>query len=262
MDFRERLNYSWRLLATALSYMLFGLGGIIFPLVAVPVFYFLPGGMEQRQKLARRLVRWLFTIFIHVMRGLGILRWQVKEQERLHRPGLLVLANHPTLLDVVFLVSFIPNATCLVKGRLRGNPAMSGFIALTGYISNDAGMKMLDAANATLAKGGSLIVFPEGTRTHDPSPLRFKRGAANIAVRSQRNITPVLIHCAPPTLSKELKWYQIPPKPFVMSFAVKDDIAISPYLEETETLSVRKLTRTLESFFTKEYQAHADRVSQ
>lgn len=260
MGFRQRLNYSWRLLATALSYSLFGLGGIIFPLVAIPILYFLPGDVQRRQKRARELVRWLFTIFIHLMRGLGILRWQVNEQQRLRRPGLLVLANHPTLLDVVFLVSFIPNATCLVNSRLRGNPAMSGFIALTGYISNDAGMKMLDAATATLAAGGSLIVFPEGTRTHDPSPLHFKRGAANIAVRCQRDITPVLIHCAPPTLSKQLKWYQIPSRPFVMSFAVLDDIAISPSAGGTEAIRVRKLTRNLEVFFAKEYRLHADRV--
>lgn len=257
----QRLFWLWRIMATALAYTLFGIGGLLVPLVAAPVLYLLPGGQLKRQRRARLLVHLLFKAFVRVMKWLGILRWRTNGLDRLGREGLLVLANHPTLLDIVFLVSFIPNATCIVKSRLKSNPAMRGFIALTGYIANDGGPGLVEDARQALARGSCLIIFPEGTRTTAGQPLRMQRGSANIAVRCQQSITPVTISVAPPTLSKEHKWYHIPDRPFVMSFTVKEDIPVTPYAGPPAQ-EARKLTRHLEHYFTEETRHHGQRCTQ
>jgi hypothetical protein len=52
--------------------------------------------------------------------------YQIEGGERLQRDGLLVLANHPTLIDVVCLISLLPNADCVVKRAVACNPFMRG----------------------------------------------------------------------------------------------------------------------------------------
>ncbi|MFA5494735.1 MAG: lysophospholipid acyltransferase family protein [Porticoccaceae bacterium] len=256
MNLRRRLDYLWRLFATALSFAVFGLGGVLVPLLAMPILRLMPGSVTVRRRRARRLVHWLFRGFILMMRGLGVLSWHIDGGEKLGRPGLLVLANHPTLIDVVFLVAFLPDAVCVVNGRLLANPVMRGFITLTGYIPNDRSGNLLEAAAAALGAGNALVIFPEGTRTRVGEPLRFQRGAANVAVRCRVNATPVVITCSPPTLSKQHRWYHIPERPFALSFTVKDDIDIAPFLNCPAPLGSRRLTTNLEHFFTKECQAH------
>jgi 1-acyl-sn-glycerol-3-phosphate acyltransferase len=62
-----------------------------------------------------------------------------------------------------------------------------------------------------------LIIFPEGTRTPADGLIRLKRGAAHIAIRGGRNVTPVVICCTPPTLSKSDKWWRMPARPMQFS---------------------------------------------
>lgn len=250
------LSYCWRLFATALCFTVFGLGGILAPLIATPILHLLPGDAQTRQRRARYLVHWLFRCFIYLMRGLGVMTWQTKGLEKLRREGLLVLANHPTLIDVVFLVAFIPNANCIVKSRLLNNPAMRGLISLAGYITNDRSDELLAQAERSFAAGDVLVIFPEGTRTRADAPIQLHRGGANVAIRCQVPVTPVVIRCSPPTLSKEHKWYHIPKRPFLMSFEVKDDIAINPFLDCPASLGSRRLTNHLEQFFTEERPCH------
>lgn len=250
MNPARSLNYTWRLVATALCFAVFGIGGVLAPLIATPVLRLLPGGALVRQRRARQLIHRLFRGFIHLMRALGVMSWRTEGLEKLRREGLLVLANHPTLIDVVFLVAFIPNANCIVKSRLLNNPAMRGLISLAGYITNDHGDELLAQATRSFAEGDVLMIFPEGTRTRAGAPISFQRGAANIAIRCDVAITPVVIVCSPPTLSKEHKWYHIPERPFLMSFEIKDDIAITPFLDCPASLGSRRLTHHLEQFFT------------
>lgn len=256
MSLAQHINYLWRLFATALAFTLFGIGGVVVPLISTPVLYLIPGNEEQRCLRARRIVHWLFKGFVYLLRFLGILTWTTEGLEKLNRRSLLVLANHPTLIDVVFLVAFLPDANCIVKGRLLANPAMRGLISQAGYITNEQGGKLLEAADASLKAGAVLVIFPEGTRSRPGTPLSFQRGAANVAIRCQVNITPVVIHCTPLTLSKQHKWYHIPERPFTMSFSIHDDIAIAPFLDCPAVQGARHLTRCLEHFFTEENHAH------
>jgi 1-acyl-sn-glycerol-3-phosphate acyltransferase len=244
-----KLNYYWRLFATAIAFSLFGIGGAVMPLLALPVFYLLPGGLTERQVRTRKLVHWTFRLFIQIMRLLGILSWEINGLDKLQRTGVLVLANHPTLLDVVFLISFIPNADCIVKSRLMKNPAMRGFVTLTGYIINDSADTLIDNAKSSLEQGSTLIIFPEGTRTKPGQDIMFERGAANIIVRSGFVPTPVIIECTPLTLSKQHKWYHIPERKFHLSFRVLNDINIDSFMALNPSLGARHLTHYLENFF-------------
>jgi 1-acyl-sn-glycerol-3-phosphate acyltransferase len=256
----ERLGRYWRVGATGLSFALFGIGGLLLRLAVFPLLYLLVWRRALRVTLARTIIRLAFRAYVDVMRGLGVLRYDVRGLEKLERGGLLILANHPTLIDTVFLMAFVRNADCIVKGALWNNPFTRGPVRAAGYISNgggDSGDLVRDCV-ASLEQGNNLIIFPEGTRTPASGVISLKRGAANIAVRGQRDVTPVVIRCDPPTLGKGEKWWRVPPRRVHFTLDVQDDLAVDTLTAgASDVIAARRLTDFLQNYFTGKYQGHA-----
>jgi 1-acyl-sn-glycerol-3-phosphate acyltransferase len=255
----ETLERGWRVLATGISFATFGLGGLGLRLLYFPLLQLIVRDQALQSRLARLAVHHSFRFFIEWMRVLGVLSYRFEGVEKLSRPGLLILANHPTLLDVVFLISLVPNADCVVKASLARNPFTRGPIQATGYLCNDSGPALIQGCIASVKEGNNLIIFPEGTRTPVNSPMRLQRGAANIAVRGPCNITPVTIRCEPLGLTKGTPWWRVPPKRMHFTLQVHDDILVESPPEEAggEARAARQLTAQLHDYFSRERQGHA-----
>src|SRR5262249_54016623 len=72
------------------------------------------------------------------------------------------------------------------------NMALNGYIPLRrGHLPSILGM--FRRCEATLARGESVFVFPEGTRSPDGSLQRFFRGAFALSTRRRAPIVPVVI---------------------------------------------------------------------
>ncbi|NHO64909.1 1-acyl-sn-glycerol-3-phosphate acyltransferase [Aestuariicella hydrocarbonica] len=247
----------WRVLATGFSFLMFGLGGVVLTLLALPAFYLMPGSAQLKERRAKALIHYAFRGFMEMMRGLGILTYTVAQQEALNRPGQLIIANHPTLIDIVFLIAFIKQADCVVKSSLLRNPFTRGPISVANYIANDSSEAVIELAKHSFQRGNSVIVFPEGTRTTQGQDLKMQRGAANIALRCDCQVRPVIIRCEPSTLTKELKWYQIPDRPFHISLQPQPVMALDELQQEQiPTVAARQLTRYFEHYFTQELGTH------
>lgn len=250
-----RLNKAWRVVATGLAFSLFGVGGFLLPFLAIPLIFLLPGSKLDRERRAKAAIHYTMRAFVEIMRGLGILTYSVESPEDFNRPGQLILANHPSLIDVVFLIGFIKRADCVVKSGLRRNPFMRGSIDLAGYIANDDPASVIDATVKSLARGNTLIIFPEGTRTTPGEPLDMQRGAANIALRAGVPITPVIVSCEPATLTKGTPWYRVPPRRFHFTMRMQSDIDVRRFAEaDNPSRAARILTRYLQNYFTRELQ--------
>ncbi len=250
------INHGWRWVGTAFSFLVFGGGGVLLPVIVVPVLWLFYRDEQVRQSAAKRFIHHSFRFYIGMMRCLGVLSYQV-EGIRKFEGAQLVLANHPSLIDVIFLIALLPNANCVVKGRLVQNPFTRGPIRTAGYIINDGSEDVLDLARAAFRRGEALIVFPEGTRTEpDQMPL-FKRGAAQIAVRTGADISPVLIECSPTTLTKSDRWYEVPDRKVHIRIQVKDIIPADQYMAPVSPAKLaRTLTRDLNEYFNKELRVY------
>jgi 1-acyl-sn-glycerol-3-phosphate acyltransferase len=254
-----RLSLYWRVFATGLSFAVFGVGGLLMRIVLFPLLNLMVRQPERRVAAARALIRRAFRAYVDLMRALGVLRYEIRGLDKLERGGLLVLANHPTLIDTVFLMAFVKNADCIVKGALWNNPFTRGPVRAAGYINNEGGAALVDDCIASLERGNNLIVFPEGTRTGADGVISMKRGAANIAVRGARDMTPVLIRCDPLTLGKGEKWWRVPSRRVLIRIDVQDDLAIQGFTGggASEVMAARQLTDFLQNYFTGKCQSHA-----
>jgi len=255
----ERIFYLWRLLATGFCFAVFGLGGVLLRFVFFPLLNLIIWRERQRIALARRTIRLAFRLFVGLMHHLGVLRYEVIGAERLRRDGLLILANHPSLIDTVFLMALVRDADCILKSELQTNFFTRGPVRAAGYIFNNQGVRLIEDCIRSLRSGSNLIVFPEGTRTPADGCMHLKRGAANIAVRGNSNITPVLISCEPKTLGKGEKWWLIPARMVRFKIVVREDIAVARFRSEavSDAVAARNLTAFLQNYFTEEVQGHA-----
>jgi 1-acyl-sn-glycerol-3-phosphate acyltransferase len=250
---KSRDAYYWRLFATATSFALFGLGGLCLRLVIFPLLSLLPGTPCDHQRRARRTISRLFWAFIRFMARAGVLTYTIEGAEKLGRPSQMIIANHPSLIDVVFLIGLVRDANCVVKQSLWQNPCTRGPVRATGYVSNDGSAEMLENAANLLRSGQTMIIFPEGTRTQPGQPPVFHRGAAAIALRGASVITPVTIHVSPTTLTKAEPWHRIPQRRPHFHLRVGNDIDPAAFAAlGPAPVASRKLNDHLHHHFIKE----------
>lgn len=255
--FMQTLNYAWRLLATAISFSAFGVGGVLLWLIVFPLLAIWPGNRTEKARRAQYTVHISFYGFIGLMHRLGVMTYEIIGLEKLNRPCQLIVANHPTLVDVVFLMSRVKQANCIVKASLWRNPAMRGPILNAGYISNADSETMINDCANWLQAGGGMIIFPEGTRSVPDQPYHFQRGSAAIALQAACIMTPVTLTCAPSTLTKTQAWYQIPQRRFHLRMIVGDDIDLQPFQAiQPRSVAVRRLTHALQDYFTQQRERY------
>lgn len=261
----DGVGFAWRVFATGFCFSMFGLGGILLALTVIPPLWLLPSN-AWRHRAAQQLVSSMFRAFLAMVEFLGVGQVTVRNEHLLRQPGAkLVMANHPTLLDVVVLISRMPQADCVVKEGVRKNLFMRGIVHTTGYIGNASPDALIEECVDVLRKGRSLIIFPEGTRTRLGCEMKFQRGAARIALRSGAPLQLVTITCEPPTLMKGVSWYRIPPRKWHIDMHVHEPQPASGLLREElpgEDLpgpaAAKRCTAELKKMFERKLEHHAE----
>jgi 1-acyl-sn-glycerol-3-phosphate acyltransferase len=104
-------------------------------------------------------------------------------------PPVILAPNHPSLIDALLILTRHPNIACVLKADLMDNLFLGAGSRLARYIPSDQPRQMIKTAVADLREGGTLLLFPEGTRTtQDPiNPLKASIGLiakhANVPVQ-------------------------------------------------------------------------------
>jgi 1-acyl-sn-glycerol-3-phosphate acyltransferase len=255
MSLRDRLDYAWRLFGTGLSFACFGLGGILLSLTLFPLIRLTSPDRDTTRRRVQRAMHYSFRLFVLQMSLLGIMSYEVRGRERLARGGgRLVVANHPSLIDVVLLIALMPEADCIVKKALWRNPFLRWPVAWADYIpNNDSAERLVEEAAAKLRAGRSLIVFPEGTRSVPQQALSMQRGAARIALAAGVEILPVTIVCTPQMLAKSQPWYLVPPRRGHWQLVVGEPLRPAQYAPAglPQPLAARALTQHFVDYFSR-----------
>lgn len=249
-EFASTLFRPWRVLATGFAFAALGLGGFVLALTWFPVLRATSADAGIACRRTQLAIRAAFRIYLGMLRGLGLIRLRVDGAGMLAAcQGRLVVANHPTLLDVVLVAALLPNAQCVVKHQLWASRLLGPVVRAAGYIRNDlAAEELLAACRAALAAGNNLIIFPEGTRSVPGQAMRMQRGFANVALLAPADLLVLRITCQPLTLVKHVPWWRVPPRRANFRVGVASALPIAPYLADgPRAIAARRLTRDVQS---------------
>ncbi len=245
------LRRAWRVFRTGIAFAVFGLGALVISVVALPVLQLTSRRPRDLQRRVQALIHHAFRLFAWYLTASGLIRVTWVGRERLRERPILVIANHPTLIDVVLLVAAMPQADCIVKTAAERHLLLRRIVRAAGYIPNDRPDAIITAGTESFRQGRSLLLFPEGTRSPSGRLGPFHRGAARIALRSGTDLVPVFITCSPPTLMKGQPWYDVPERLAHLTLTVKDPILVREQraVRSTEAGGARELTDFLQEFY-------------
>jgi 1-acyl-sn-glycerol-3-phosphate acyltransferase len=201
------------------AYFIFAVvGSLVSVACAVPALLF--RGVYTRL-FGQKLIHALFAFFVGYLRAFGLVELDARELSKLRDgDGLIVVANHPCLLDAVLIVSQLPRAVCLMKGSLARNIVLSGTSRLAGYIHNKSGLGLVKKCEERLKEGANLLVFPEGTRTVGGKLLPFKMGFALVAVLTRSPVQTIIITSESNHLGKGRPLFKKPAFPLRYTLAL------------------------------------------
>ena len=211
---KNHLFYHYRCFIKLLFYFLFGLGAVF---VSIFVFPFIR----------------LFTL---------------KKDDYKNLQGKVIVANHPSILDFVYIMSLVPNSTCIVRGGLTKTP-LAGVIK-QAYITNTTNFDDVCVECKRLVKKGcDVIIFPEGTRTPRHGRNSYKKGAARIALFCNCNVQPIFIGGSDKYgLGKHDKlWSTNPVEQYLYDFKLLPEIDIQEFKSLSEPIAAKHLTEKMET---------------
>ena len=248
------INWYWRLVATGFAFATFGLGGLFMALTIFPAMMVIFQNQTRRQEYAQFMICRSFRFFIWMLDVTGVAEVTTKDFDRLSTAnGVLIIANHPTLIDVVIIMSLLDRCQCVVKHELFSNLFMAGVVRAAGFIRNDGDpYNLIHQASEHLASGACIMMFPEGTRTPNGRKLGpLQRGVANIAIATQADLLPVVVHCNHHTLKKGVSWNRIPPSKVCYCMTVGLPLSIGDFVDSSliRAKQARVLTRVIKNYF-------------
>lgn len=244
------IDYLRRLLGTAIGFIVFGIGGLVQTIVLFPLIALFSRDEGTRTRRVRALISRSFRAFVWFIEALGVMELDMEpgaRQKLADCGGMIVVANHPTLIDVVVMLAQIEHGNCIVKKAAWNNLFLAGVVRAANYISNDDAEELLASCTQALDRGETLLIFPEATRTVPGQAMKVYRGAARVALAARARVQFVHLDCRPPTLSKSEHWYQIPAKRFCFRLAVGDTLDVAEFLSagEHQSLASRRLTQVM-----------------
>jgi 1-acyl-sn-glycerol-3-phosphate acyltransferase len=216
-----------RVCLAGVAFLSFGVGGLLFASVVLPLVRWRGrrGSAIERGAACQRWVQRSFVLLHDYMRVSGLLHFEPRNVDRrVPGPRFVIVANHPTLVDITALASVYGRMTCIAKTPIFRAPVLGAIVRACAYVdggSGDAfaGARVVAQALERLAADMPVAIFPEGTRSPPGGLHPFKRGAFEIACRANVPVLPILISCEPAALGKGRPWYDIPPRAALFSLS-------------------------------------------
>ena len=226
----------------------FGVGAVILAVFVFPFIRLFTLRRKDFGVVARAYVSHTFRVFLGFLNLLHVsIRKVENEDDYRNIHSKIIIANHPSLLDFVYIMSLVPNSTCIVRGGLTKTP-LRGVIK-QAYITNTTTFEdMCVECKKLTDMGCNVIIFPEGTRTPRHGKNNYKKGAARIALYCGCDVQPVFIGGSDKYgLGKhDPLWSYNHVEPYLYDFKKLPVISIDEYKDLSEPIAAKRLTDKME----------------
>ena len=232
--------YIYCCVSKILAILWFGLGAIFLAIFVFPFIRLFTLHKKDFGIIARAYVSHTFRVFLRNLHLCRTSMLQVEDKQAFRDiHSKIIIANHPSLLDFVYIMSLVPNSTCIVRGGLTHTP-LRGVIK-QAYITNTTDFDdVLVECKKLTDKGCNVIVFPEGTRSPRIGRNNYKKGAARIALYCGCDVQPMFIGKHDPL------WSYNHVEKYVYDIKMLPVIPIGQFKELSDTIAAKHLTEEME----------------
>ena len=210
-----------RIVVAGVCYIGFAVMGMVMGWILVPLASIGAKTEMERVRRAQWTLSRMSRFWIWFMMVGGLLRLRRGALPRPLEPGhpAIVVANHPSLLDIFMIVATVPGVTFVAKASWCDSWLTGKLLRAGRHIRGpDEGKEarpgetaVFDRIVQQLADGYPVMLFPEGTRSPKGGGLRkFRAGAFEAAIRAKVPLVSLLVRCDPPALAKGQPWWDIP----------------------------------------------------
>lgn len=239
------LKQALRVALAAGAFVGFGLGGALLSWLVLPLAS-CDFDRARRQRRCQRIVQATFVLFHDYMRVCGLVEYDPRRAPRALPDGPLVLvANHPTLVDVTALIAAYGELCVVAKRSLFWNPLIGPLLRLCGHIVGGQpgfgiSAQVVEQAVARLRQGHRVLMFPEGTRSPEGGLRRFRAGAFSAAFEADVPLVPLAITARPSGLRKGQPWYAIPTTAIELTITPIEPLESSAYARARDLLAATR----------------------
>lgn len=209
---------------------------VVFPLMRI----FVPA--QQFRATVLTILQRACALYTSWARRLALIDYgelEVHPQLDLSKPYVLI-ANHPSLVDTMFLLGMFPRMTCVAKSSWYHSFALGGLLRAAQYVQgpskDDEDGSAFQRVVTQLAHH-PLLIFPEGTRSLPERLNRFRSGAFEAAVQAGVPIAALFIRADRAMLLKGQPWYVVPDDRGRFEF---EWIEIVDTVKETDAKQIKK----------------------
>lgn len=240
--------YWWRVFVKLFSFFFFGLGSVLISVVAFPIMKIIFPNPKKFRTAGHAFISVMFRFFIGVMTVIGCSYLTTPDRKKFRSlKSKVIVANHPSILDVVMLISLIPNADCIVNAYLSGKNILHIIVRQLYIPTSLSHEEIMQKCAETLHEGNNLIIFPEGTRSLPIGQHPYKKGAARVALASGCSILPVYMGGNDKRgLRKHDPWLTYNTRHMYHYTAhIKEEISPAPYQDLPEPAAAKRITQHL-----------------
>ena len=197
-----------RCVLAVFDYLCFAVGGSIISLMLLLIRPFMSA--RRRVHVGSRILQYSWKLMCGLLSVTRNLTLRVPHRDKMAKlSGAVIVANHPSLIDVVILTSIIPDSMLVVSPKLMRWPFLRPILHGLCIINDGDTASFIRQAEEGLRQGFNIIIFPEGTRTTPGVKSRVHRGSARLSLATGSDIYPIHIQTDMPFLTKEYPWWYV-----------------------------------------------------
>lgn len=233
-------------LIVIMLFAFFGAGSLILSFILIPVGGIFIKGRKKREYFSH-FIHKLWAWYTGVLISVGLIKIEKNNVEQMK--GKIIVATHPSFIDIVILIGIYDNSLCLAKKEILNNFFMKNIVKNV-YIPNNVELdEFKDICKAALDDGYNIVIFPTGTRTVEGEDLKIHKGAAALQIATGADIIPVKIKCDYPFLQKNRPVYDAGDSVITYTITQLEPIKLSQFSEKSEIKLRKEISEKIKSDF-------------
>ena len=250
----KKIFYFYRIFAKLFSFFVFGFGTVLLFLLIFPFVRLFSRSKIRFQMRSRKILHHGSAFAVKFICLIGLFKIEISPGDKKilrEAKSSILVANHPAFVDSFLLISLLPCTDFVAKDALSSKNFLSPVVN-TFFMTNSMPLeKMIERTRENFSLGGTLALFPEGTRSPENALNPFKKGAARISLATGAPVVPVVLggngRCG---MRKGDKFWQVnPDSRYIYEISVGKPIFPQGFSFLPPAIAAKRMTEKIRSAF-------------